>query len=323
MSCTLVNNSGNPQSLKNVVVAVHGGAGAAYRPMTHADEEYTHHLQQSLRAGYQVIRQGGSAVDAVEASARYLEDCPLFNAGRGAVLNSAGQIELDAAIMDGKTLAAGAVASVRTIKNPITAARAVMEKTSHVMLVAEGAEKFAAEAGLEIVDPSYFLTQHRLDQLKAFQAKLEHERQGLVAPEGKRKFGTIGAVARDSDGNLAVATSTGGTMNKLPGRVGDSPLIGAGTFADNASCAVSGTGEGEYFVRTVAAHSMSQLIKHKGLTVSAAADEVLFSVAQLGGSGGLIAIDAAGNCTLSFNSERMFRGCITTDGNIYTAIYGD
>jgi beta-aspartyl-peptidase (threonine type) len=225
--------------------------------------------------------------------------------------------------MNGKTLAAGSVAAVHTIKNPISAARAVMEKTQHVMLVGKGAERFAAEAGLEIVDPSYFFTQSRFDQLKELQNKSAHHHHERPVLEGKSKYGTVGAVARDSKNDLAVATSTGGITNKLYGRVGDSPIIGAGTYADNEGCAVSATGQGEFFMRTVAAQSVSSLIRLKQMPVAAAAHEVIESICKLGGSGGLIALDAGGNCCLPFSTEGMFRGCVTSDGNIYAAIFGN
>jgi beta-aspartyl-peptidase (threonine type) len=313
------------EHFKNVVLAVHGGAGAISREnlSEQAEAEYLSHLHAALTIGFQLLSEGATSVDAVEATVRYFEDCPLFNAGRGAVFTCDGKNELDAAIMNGKNLAAGSIAAVHTIKNPITAARAVMEQTPHVMLVGKGAERFAAEAGLEIVDNSYFFTQTRFDQLKEVQnaeAKHHHERPVL---DGKNKYGTVGAVARDKDDNLAVATSTGGVTNKLYGRVGDSPIIGGGTYADNYGCAVSATGQGEYFMRRVAAHSVSSLIRLKSVPLVEAATDVIASINELGGHGGLIALDAEGNCALPFNTAGMFRGCVTADGNIYTAIFGN
>jgi beta-aspartyl-peptidase (threonine type) len=265
----------------------------------------------------------------VEAAIRVLEDNPLFNAGKGAVFTHDGHNELDAAIMNGKTLAAGAVAGVRTIKNPISAARAVMEKSEHVMLTGRGAEQFAKEAGIEIVDTGYFRTQQRWDDLqkalkedslKAGQnhSSVQPEKLGIVNVDNK--FGTVGCVALDKNGNLAAGTSTGGMTNKKYGRVGDSPIIGAGTYANN-SVAVSCTGWGEFYIRNVVAHDLAALMEYKGLSVQDAGKTVIEKVGKLGGDGGLIALDKNGNMAMPFNTDGMYRAAITEDGKIEIYIY--
>lgn len=318
-------------SYTDVVLAVHGGAGVLRKEViTAADEEqFLFHLAAALEAGYKKLTAGSTAIDAVEASVRYLEDCPLFNAGKGAVLNELGKAELDAAIMDGKTRAAGSIACVKSIKNPVSAARAVMEKTDHVLLVGPGAEEFAKDAGLEIVDPQYFWTEKQQLRLEEEQQKLQQQKkqQAQVAPMHApvlSKYGTVGAVALDAQKNLAAATSTGGTTNKKYGRVGDSPVIGSGTYADNETCAVSCTGHGEFFMRWVAGYDVSALIKYAKMNVVTAADLVINkTLRSVGGSGGLIALDANGNCALPFNTEGMFRGCVTKSGDIHVAIFAD
>lgn len=319
----------NRETFTDIVLAIHGGAGVLRREVINrdAEQQYLFHLASALEAGYKLLSRGRTALDGVEAAVRYLEDCPLFNAGKGSVLNEQGVAELDAAIMDGRTRAAGAVASVTCIRNPILAARAVMERSEHVLLAGQGAEEFADNMGLEKVDPSYFITERQAEQLN------EHRRQQkLDAPRGHQpnhapvlsKYGTVGAVAVDSERNLAAATSTGGTINKLRGRIGDSPLIGAGTYAENDTCAVSGTGHGEYFIRWVAAYDVSALMKYARLTLQEAANQVIHETLQpVNGQGGLIAIDADGNCALPYNSEGMFRGCVTKSGDIHVAIFSD
>ncbi|HUP47082.1 MAG TPA: isoaspartyl peptidase/L-asparaginase [Thermoanaerobaculia bacterium] len=294
------------------MLVIHGGAGTITRAtMTPAREkEYRTALEASLRAGHAVLARGGSSVDAVEAAIRILEDNPLFNAGKGAVFTHDGRNELDASIMDGRNMAAGAVAGVTIIRNPITAARAVMERSEHVMMVGRGAELFATKMGLEIVDPSYFWTEQRWKSL---------QRQ-LV--EDEKKFGTVGAVAVDRDGNLAAGTSTGGMTNKQFGRVGDSPIIGAGTYADNGSCAVSGTGHGEFFIRWNVAADIAALVRYRNLTVQQAGDEVIQKkLKAVGGEGGVIILDPQGNFATPFNSEGMYRGWIGPDGKPEIAIY--
>jgi beta-aspartyl-peptidase (threonine type) len=273
--------------------------------------------------GYAILQRGGSSLDATEAAVRVLEDDPHFNAGKGAVFNSAGVNELDAAVMDGKTLKAGAVASVRRIKNPISLARLVMEKSPHVMLDCAGAESFAKELGIELVDPKYFFTQERWDALQRLQ------QAGKEAGHAGKKFiisdedrhGTVGAVALDQGGNLAAATSTGGTTNKRPGRIGDSAVIGAGTYANNATCAVSGTGDGEYFIRAAVGHDISALMEYRALSVTDASQAVLKKVEQLGGTGGLIAIDRDGHIAMPFNTNGMYRGHVDPDGKFIVEIY--
>ena len=262
-----------------------------------------------------------------------MEDSPLFNAGKGAVFTHEGKNELDAAIMDGKSLKAGAVAGVTTVRNPISAARAVMDKSEHVMMVGKGADDFAKANGLNIVDPKYFWTESRWqglqDALKEEKVQLDHaapkdssgRADDLIFTEGK-KFGTVGCVALDQFGNLAAGTSTGGMTNKRWGRVGDAPIIGSGTYADNASCAVSATGHGEYFIRSVVAHDIAKLMEYKGWSVKKAADEVVMKkLVERGGEGGVIALDRQGNFAMPFNSEGMYRGYIKADGSLKVEIY--
>lgn len=315
-----------------IAIAIHGGAGTIRRGdlTPELEAEYRAALEQALRAGYSVLESGGTSLDAVVAAIRVMEDSPLFNAGKGAVFTSAGTNELDAAIMDGSTLAAGAVAGVKRVKNPITLARAVMEKSPHVMMIGEGAEAFAAEQGIEMVDPSYFFTERRWEQLQRAKAQETSTsaapvdaRPSAIGPDD-RKFGTVGAVALDRAGNLAAGTSTGGMTNKRWGRVGDVPIIGAGTYADNESCAVSATGHGEYFIRNVVAHDICSLVRYTGATLAEAADRVVMQkLVERGGEGGVIAIDRAGNIAMPFNSEGMYRGAIDTQGNMTIGIYKD
>jgi beta-aspartyl-peptidase (threonine type) len=261
-------------------------------------------LVRALKAGYAVLRDGGTSLDAVVAAVVVLEDSPLFNAGRGAAYNAEGRHELDAAVMDGATLGAGAVACVRTIRNPILAARAVMERSEHVMLAAAGAERFARRQGLAMVRQSYF---HTRERLAALRKKLREE------------LGTVGAVALDVHGRVAAATSTGGLTGKLPGRVGDSPIIGAGVYADDL-CAVSGTGHGEFFVRTALAHDVAARMRYRGEPLRRAAAGALAELARLGSSGGLIAVDRRGNVAMPFNTEGMYRGAIGRDGRVVVAV---
>lgn len=318
------------------VMVIHGGAGTILRSnMTPEKEQaYRAALEQALQTGYAILQQGGSSLDAVEATVRVMEDSPLFNAGKGAVFTNEGRNEMDASIMSGRRLEAGAVAGVTVIKNPISAARAVMEKSQHVMMAGRGAEKFAREAGLEIVDPSYFYTEERWKALQRVKAadpdktRLDHDStlqktSGMWGAANKDdKFGTVGAVALDKQGNLAAATSTGGMTNKKFGRIGDSPIIGAGTYANNATCAISCTGWGEYFIRLSVAKSVSDLMEYKGLSLQQAANElILQKVPALGGDGGLIAIDKDGNIAMPFSTAGMYRGCVTEDGRITVEIY--
>jgi L-asparaginase / beta-aspartyl-peptidase len=311
-------------SMNKPALAVHGGAGTIERSsMTpEREKEYRAGIENALRAGEKILRGGGSALDAVEASVRVLEDDPHFNAGKGAVFTSAGTNEMDAAIMNGKTLAAGAVAGVQHVRNPISLARAVMEKSKHVFMIGAGAEEFAKRNRIELVDAKYFFTQERWDALKKIEAA---EKSGAHAEkkfitDGER-HGTVGAVARDTQGNLAAATSTGGTTNKLPGRVGDSPVIGAGTYADNASCAVSCTGDGEYFIRAAVAHEISALMLERGMSLREASETALAKAQKLGGTGGLVAVDKNGNVALPFNTSGMYRGFFAPDGQFVIDIY--
>jgi len=315
------------------VMVIHGGAGTILKANMTPEKEtaYKAGLEQALKAGYAVIQKGGASLDAVEAAVRVMEDNPLFNAGKGAVFTNEGKNEMDAAVMNGKTLAAGSVAGVTVIRNPITAARAVMERSQHVMLAGRGAEQFAKEAGLEIVDPSYFYTEDRWKALQRVKAtdsartQLDHDdhKTSLLGIENKdSKFGTVGAVALDKQGNLAAATSTGGMTNKKFGRIGDAPIIGAGTYANNATVAISCTGWGEFFIRLCVAKTVSDLMEYKGLTVQQATDELIMKkVPALGGDGGLIAIDKDGNIAMPFNTAGMYRGCVTADGKIEVKIY--
>lgn len=296
------------------VLVIHGGAGTISRDrMTpQREKRYRAALEAALRAGYAVLEEGGNSVDAVLAAVVVLEDSPLFNAGRGAVFNSAGEHELDAAVMDGASGRAGAVAAVRYVKNPVLAARAVMDRTPHVLLVGEGAEDFARVVGLEMVPPDYFSTRERARAL----ARVQKQARSAAADH----HGTVGAVARDRYGNVAAATSTGGYTNKMPGRIGDSPLIGAGTYANNETCAVSATGPGEYFMRYGLAYDVAARMRYRGETVGQAARRALARVVAAGGDGGLIAVDASGRIAMPFVSEGMYRGFART-GRICVALY--
>ena len=339
----LSNSFVRAQNNSNFAIVIHGGAGTITRKNMTPEKEkaYTQVLNEALKKGYAILEKGGTSVDAVEAAIIVLEDSPLFNAGKGAVFTNEGKNELDAAIMEGKTLMAGAVAGVTTVKNPIKAAIAVMEKSPHAMMTGAGADKFAKEKGLEIVDPSYFYTEARykalLEAKEEEKIELDHTEKVKAAPksgyidlqenliftEGK-KFGTVGCVALDKSGNLAAGTSTGGMTNKRYGRVGDAPIIGAGTYANNATCAISATGHGEFFIRSVVGHDISALMEYKGLTVSQAADEVVMKkLVKMGGEGGVIAIDKGGNIAMPFNSEGMYRGYMKADGKSEVLIYKD
>ncbi len=292
-------------------IAIHGGAGGLPRQHLPSEQQrlYRDALAAALDCGYALLKAGGSSLDAVIAAVRLLEDDPLFNAGRGAALTREGIAELDAAVMDGSTLRAGGVAAVRHVKHPIELARRVMEKSRHVLLVGAGAEEFALEEGFELVPNAYFRTAERRAELDLLRSG-QHVSELVPAPHG-----TVGAVARDAHGNLAAATSTGGMGNKRPGRVGDSPVIGAGTYARNGACAVSATGHGEYFMRLVAAYHVCAAVEYRGLGVQEAVRETIHErLAGLGGRGGIIAVDAGGRITLDFNTEGMFRGARDSSG---------
>ena len=328
----------------NIVLVIHGGAGTILKSMMTPEKEaaYKAGLTEALQKGYDTLAKGGSALDAVETAVRIMEDNPLFNAGKGAVFTNEGKNEMDAAIMNGQNLAAGSIAGVTTIKNPVSTARAVMEKSKHVMMAGPGAEKFAASVGQQIVDPSYFYTQDRWDGLQKAkrQEKEDSVKMDLIdrkkindKPAGQQalkqpgnhdyKYGTVGAVALDRYGNLAAATSTGGMTNKRFGRIGDAPIIGAGTYANNATCAVSCTGWGEFFIRLVVAKTISDLVEYKNYSIQNAADEVCMKqVPALGGDGGLIALDKNGNIAMPFNTAGMYRGYIK-EGKAVVKIYKD
>jgi beta-aspartyl-peptidase (threonine type) len=303
------------------VFVIHGGAGVVAKEVTPQKEKAIRaELQKALETGYAVLKSGGSGLDAVSKALVLLEDSPLFNAGKGAVFSHEGRNELDASIMDGATLRAGSVAAVRRVKNPILLARAVMEKSPHVMLVGDGAEAFAESIGVTLVDPKYFYTEERWQQL---QQALKAEQAEKVDPAKAPHHGTVGAVALDTSGHLAAGTSTGGMTNKRYGRVGDSPIIGAGTYA-NAKCAVSATGWGEFYIRANAAHDICARVEYRNEPVAQAADEVVMGVvAKLGGDGGVIALDADGNFATPFNTEGMYRGWIDRDGKMHIAIFAE
>lgn len=302
-------------------IAIHGGAGTITRSMMSPEREmfYIQSLSNALFAGQQVLEKGGSALDAVTASVIALEDNPLFNAGKGAVFTHDGRHEMDASIMRGDNLEAGAVAGVSGLRNPVLAARAVMEKSEHVMLAGSGAEVFAREQGLTCMPEEYFYDEYRFQQLQ--QAKAENIVQ---LDHSDKKFGTVGAVALDQHGNLAAATSTGGMTNKRWGRIGDSPVIGAGTYANNQTCAISCTGHGEYFLRSVVAYDISCLMEYKNLSLEQACHLVVMDkLVKIGGEGGLIAVDRHGNVVLPFNSEGMYRGWQVSGSSPEVRIYKD
>ncbi|CAK6494622.1 Isoaspartyl peptidase [Pantoea sp. Nvir] len=312
------------------VIAIHGGAGAITRSAMSAEKEqaYRQALSDILSVGQQMLAQGASALDVVTEAVRLLEECPLFNAGRGAVFTHQGTHELDACVMDGRTLAVGAVAGVSRLRNPVLAARKVLEASPHVLFIGAGAEQFAREHGLEEVDPTFFSTPERREQLQRALASdemvLDHD--GAAKSDDPldpdRKFGTVGAVAIDAEGNLAAATSTGGMTNKQAGRVGDSPLPGAGCYASNDTVAVSCTGTGEVFIRTLAAYDIAAQMRYGGHSLQQACVNVIHdAIPELGGSGGLIAIDRFGNVALPFNSEGMYRGVARVGEEIEVGIY--
>ena len=307
-------------AMSSFAIAIHGGAGTLTRQEMTPEKEtaYWDGLRQAIEAGSRILEKGGSALNSVEAAVRALEDHPLFNAGKGAAFSYEGTHELDAAIMNGHTLEAGAVAGVKGIRNPVSLARMVMEQSDHVLLAGAGAEAFARQMNVEPVPADYFYTQERYDQL---QKKKEQGGAPAENPQKGARFGTVGAVALDKAGHLAVATSTGGLTNKRFGRVGDSPVVGAGTYA-NDRVAVSCTGDGEYFMRTVAAYDLACLVAYQGLELEEAGRIVIHEkLRKLGGEGGLIAVDAAGHLSLPFNSEGMYRAWQRENETPHTAIY--
>ncbi|MEL6676958.1 MAG: isoaspartyl peptidase/L-asparaginase [Bacteroidota bacterium] len=308
------------------VMAIHGGAGTISKDLMTPELEtaYRSALQAALDKGESILKAGGSSADAVEATIHILEESPLFNAGKGAVFTHEETVELDASFMDGATLNAGAVAGVKTLRHPISAARLVMDSSVHVMMAGTGADAFGEKMGLEIVENDFFYTDRRLKQV---QDRKQAEMEGLQSMLNPRepvlkKYGTVGCVALDKNGNLAAGTSTGGMTNKRYGRVGDAPIIGAGTYANNASCAISCTGHGEYFIRNVVAHDVAARMMYKGLSLEQAAGEVIYDMLPpQGGTGGLVAVDKDGNVALPFNTPGMFRGFVKSTGETGIDIY--
>jgi L-asparaginase / beta-aspartyl-peptidase len=312
--------------MNKFAIAIHGGAGTILKSLMSAEKEknYKAGLEEALLVGANILRMGGNSIDAVEAAVIALENNPLFNAGKGAVFTNDKKNELDASIMNGHNLMAGAVAGVQNIKNPIKLARAIMEKSEHVLLCGNGAAEFAKQNQIEYADDHYFFEQHRYEQLLLAQQEgsvvLDHTGDSKTNEE--KKFGTVGCVALDNFGNIAAATSTGGMTNKKFGRAGDSPIIGAGTYANNNTCAISCTGHGEFFIRAVVAYDISCLMEYKGLTLKQACDEVVMKkLVKLGGEGGLIALDKNGNIEMPFNSEGMYRASLSSNKDMFIGIY--
>lgn len=317
-----------PETENYFGIVIHGGAGTILKKNMSDSLEaaYKRKLKEAITAGYEILKNGGSSLDAVTNTINILEDSPLFNAGKGAVFTHEGRNELDASIMDGKTLNAGAVAGVRHIKNPINLARDVMQKSDHVMLYGPGAEEFAKDLGYKMMDTSYFYTENRYKSLQRILESEKAKNETKVSLEDSfikdSKFGTVGCAALDKHGNLAAGTSTGGMTNKRWNRIGDSPIIGAGTYANNATCAISATGWGEFFIRGVVAYDISALMEYKGLTLQEAAREVIQKkVPQLGGDGGIVAIDKNGNVAMEFNTAGMYRATMNAKGDLVIGIY--
>jgi beta-aspartyl-peptidase (threonine type) len=307
--------------MKDIGIVIHGGAGTILKSNMTPEKEVTYRnaLEEALLAGWEVLKAGGASLDAVTASVKKLEDIPLFNAGKGSVFTTEEKHEMDASIMEGKNLYAGSISGVSGIKNPILLARAVMEKSEHVYLSGRGAEIFAEKCGIESAPDDYFFTEQRYSQLlkakKGDGVHLDHA--------DEKKFGTVGAAALDAEGNLAAATSTGGMTNKKFGRVGDSAIIGSGNYANNRTCAVSCTGHGEYYIRSVTAYDVSCMMEYKGMSLKDAAGAAIKKLEKLGGDGGLIAIDTGCNITMPFNSDGMYRACIKTGEKMIVKFYGD
>ncbi|MET0751964.1 MAG: isoaspartyl peptidase/L-asparaginase [Pyrinomonadaceae bacterium] len=325
--------------MSKIALAIHGGAGTILKSLMtgELESEYRNGLKSALETGWNILQKGGNALDTVEATVVELENFHLFNAGKGSVFTHDGKNEMDACLMDGKTLRAGAVAFVRHIKNPIRLARLVMEKTEHVLLAGEGANEFAREMNVELETDEYFFTDFRYEQLlkarEEGRVQLDHAidepeiieeveiQDSKFKMQNSKPLGTVGAVACDSGGNVAAATSTGGMTNKKFGRIGDTPIIGAGNYADNATCAVSCTGHGEFFMLGVTAYDLAARMKYKNLNLEQAARETIDYLTEIGGEGGLIAVDALGNVALPFNSDGMYRGFVAADGEFVVEIY--
>ena len=316
---------GSPPGDAPIAIAIHGGSGTIEKDEFSAEKaaEVRATLEQAVRAGHEILLAGGSSLDAVTRAVTLLEDSPHFNAGRGAVFNAEGRNELDASIMEGAALNAGAVAAVRNVRNPVLLARKVMTDSTHVMLMGEGAEAFAREQGIAFENDAYFYTDYRWQQLQKAKASVQPD-TAFLSETPDTRFSTVGAVALDRAGNLAAATSTGGMTNKRWGRVGDSPIIGAGTYADNRSCAVSASGHGEYFIRATVARDLCARVQYTGVSLLQAAEEVVHQqLRAMGGDGGVIAVDPQGNIALTFNTAGMYRASIDAEGTLYVAIFGD
>jgi len=307
---------------QKIAIAIHGGAGTIEKSLLSPalETSYKTNLQKAAETGYAILQKGGSATDAVAAAVVFLENCPLFNAGKGAVFNHIGKHEMDAAIMEGKNLMAGAVSGIKNIKNPVMLAKTIMQESQHVMMAGDGAEAYAKQMGCEFQANDYFFTEHRFQQWQAIKDSDNYQLDHTAAPQNK--MGTVGAVALDENGNIAAATSTGGMTNKKYGRVGDSPIIGAGTYANNQTCAISCTGHGELFIRSVVAYDISCLMAYKNMTLQQACNEVVMKkLVDIKGEGGLVAIDAQGNIQMPFNSEGMYRASINTNNELLVEIY--
>ena len=326
---TLTENK-TEQSKAEFSIVIHGGAGTILKKNMSPEKEaaYKAKLEEAIRTGYEVLKNGGTSLDAVTKTINVMEDSPLFNAGKGAVFTNAETNELDASIMDGKTLNAGASAGTKTVRNPIDLARAIMDNSPHVMLAGEGADTFAKEQGLQIVDPNYFHTERRFNSLQRIKetekVELDHDDKAAFYDSDIKdyKFGTVGCAALDKYGNLAAGTSTGGMTNKRWGRVGDAPIIGSGTYANNATCAVSSTGWGEYFIRAQVAHDISAMMEYKEVSLEEAAREVIHNkMGELGGTGGIVAVDKNGNVAMEFNTAGMYRATMNDKGELVLKIY--
>jgi len=311
--------------MQKIAIAVHGGAGPDSEFIRKNTDGYKKGIEEALRAGYAVLKEGGSSLDAVEAAVNYLEDNPLFNAGRGAALNERAEVEMDASIMNGKDLNCGAVSIVKNVKNPVTLARAIMEKTGHIYLGDMGALDFARQIKLKLEPEAYFITDYAFEQYREKAAEEGPGEQDAAEVQLQRKgHGTVGAVAVDKDGNVAAATSTGGVATKKAGRIGDSSIIGIGSYADNRTCAVSSTGDGELLIQHITAFHISAIMKYKGLTLSEACRCFFYEECKdAKGDMGVIAVDPQGNVCLEFKAERMHRGWISSEGKIVVSIYRD
>lgn len=325
VSCTSVKGPNQP----TFGIVIHGGAGTILKEnmtpeMEHA---YENKLAEAISVGHKILKEGGSSQEAVERTIHVMENSPLFNSGKGAVLTAEESIALDASFMNGNTLDAGAVAGVKHIKNPISAAIRVMKNSPHVMLAGEGADYFAANQGLDTVPESYFITENRLNDLRRVKKRESDQKVSINLIEEQyfknQRIGTVGCVALDLQGNLSAGTSTGGMTNKKWGRIGDAPIIGAGTYANNASCGVSATGWGEFFIRSVVAHDIAALVEYSGLTINEASKRVMKKVKDLGGDGGVVVLDTKGNVAMEFNTPGMYRAHMDSDGNLEVKIYRD